>query len=95
MTEQVAGTLSRTVAGYFFRSLVIAGNLGSFLGVTKNRGAILDIEVPGRQDAKTQEYLDSPRFRTAAQRDCISVQTAPLLLRKPLGGRIPLCRKKY
>jgi hypothetical protein len=35
MTDQVAGTLPRTVAGYFFRSPVIAVNLGTFLGFTK------------------------------------------------------------
>jgi hypothetical protein len=33
MTKQVAGTLPRTVAGYFFRNLVIAVNLGTFFGV--------------------------------------------------------------
>ncbi len=35
MTEQVAGTLPRTVAGCFFRNPVIAVNLGIFFGVTK------------------------------------------------------------
>jgi hypothetical protein len=32
-------------------------------GSEKNKVAILGVEAPGRQGAKTQEYLDIPSFR--------------------------------
>jgi hypothetical protein len=34
--------------------------------------AILGVEAPGRQGAKTQEYLDIPSFRNAAGRDALA-----------------------
>jgi hypothetical protein len=42
---------------------------GSSKGQRKNKLAILGVEVPGRQGAKTQEYLDIPSFRNTAGRD--------------------------
>ncbi|MGB8334623.1 MAG: hypothetical protein WCE56_09025 [Desulfobacterales bacterium] len=39
------------------------------LGSRKNKFAILGVEAPAWQGAKTQEYLDIPSFRNAARRD--------------------------
>jgi hypothetical protein len=38
-------------------------------GSRKNKFAILGVEAPSRQGAKTPEYLDIPSFRNAAGRD--------------------------
>ena len=38
-------------------------------GSRKNKFAILGVEAPAWQGAKTQEYLDIPSFRNAARRD--------------------------
>jgi hypothetical protein len=38
-------------------------------GSRKNKFAILGVEAPGRQGAKTQEYLDIPSFRNTDGRD--------------------------
>jgi hypothetical protein len=38
-------------------------------GSRKNKFAILGVETPGWQGAKTQKYLDIPSFRNAARRD--------------------------
>ena len=35
-------------------------------GSRKNKSGILGDEAPGRQGAKTQEYLDIPSFRNSA-----------------------------
>jgi hypothetical protein len=39
------------------------------MGSRKNKFAILGVETPAWQGAKTQEYLDIPSFRNAAGRD--------------------------
>jgi hypothetical protein len=38
-------------------------------GSRKDKFAILGVEAPAWQGAKTQEYLDIPSFRNAARRD--------------------------
>jgi hypothetical protein len=38
-------------------------------GSRKNKFAILGVEAPAWQGAKTQEYLDIPSFRNAVRRD--------------------------
>jgi hypothetical protein len=38
-------------------------------GSRENKFTILGVAAPGRQDAKTQEYLDIPSFRNAARMD--------------------------
>ena len=38
-------------------------------GSRKNKFAILGVEAPGRQGAKTQGYLDIPSFRNTVGRD--------------------------
>jgi hypothetical protein len=38
-------------------------------GLRKNKFAILGVEAPAWQGAKTQEYLDIPSFRNEARRD--------------------------
>ena len=43
--------------------------LGGVKGSRKNKFAILGVEAPGRQGAKTQEYLDIPSFRNTDGRD--------------------------
>jgi hypothetical protein len=40
--------------------------LFSTKGSQKNKFAILGVEAPDRQGAKTQEYLDIPSFRNPA-----------------------------
>jgi hypothetical protein len=61
-----------------FRNFLISYNLrkmtyfwiGNYLkGSRKNKFAILGVEAPAWQGAKTQEYLDIPSFRNAARRD--------------------------
>jgi hypothetical protein len=48
--------------------------LPSGKGSRKNKFAILGVEAPGRQGAKTQEYRDIPNFRTGSRTGCIGVQ---------------------
>jgi hypothetical protein len=52
-------------------------------GSRKNKFAILGVEAPGRQGAKTQEYLDFPIFRTSSRTGCIGVQNVALFLSEP------------
>jgi hypothetical protein len=48
---------------------IIKGYYKSVKVQEKNKFAILGVEVPGRQGAKTQEYLDIPSFRNTDRRN--------------------------
>jgi hypothetical protein len=52
----------------FFPNLVLRYFQVS-VGFTKNSFAILGVEAPGWQGAKTQDYMDIPSFRNTAGRD--------------------------
>jgi hypothetical protein len=45
--------------------------------------AILGVEAPGRQGAKTNEYLDIPRFRNATGRDASASKMLRYFLSEP------------
>jgi hypothetical protein len=52
-------------------------------GSRKNNFAILGVETPARQGAKTQEYLDIPGIRTSSRTGFIAVQNRKLFLSEP------------
>jgi hypothetical protein len=50
------------------RSALNSGRIGAW-GSREDKFAILGVEAPGRQGAKTQEYLDIPSIRNTDGRD--------------------------
>jgi len=52
-------------------------------GSFKNKSAILSVEAPVWQDAKTQEYQDILRFRNASRRDASALKRSSYFCTSP------------
>jgi hypothetical protein len=52
-------------------------------GSRKNKVAILSVEAPVWQGAKTQEWLEFPRFHTGNRTGCTGGQNMTLFLNEP------------